>query len=152
MKSLADPKTRLEIGSRIANVKPDSPRQWGRMTAHGMICHLADSFRGPMGDRFISPATGLFQRTVMKWGALYFPMPWPKELPTRPEVDQAQGGTKPADFTRDRAELIALMQRFVDPARDSSRDTHPIFGRMSRNQWLRWAYLHMDHHLRQFGC
>jgi hypothetical protein len=29
---------------------------------------------------------------------------------------------------------------------------HPIFGPMSRSAWLRWAYLHMDHHLRQFSC
>ena len=29
---------------------------------------------------------------------------------------------------------------------------HPIFGRMSQRAWLRWAYLHMDHHLRQFGA
>jgi hypothetical protein len=26
-----------------------------------------------------------------------------------------------------------------------------VFGRMSQAAWLRWAYLHMDHHLRQFG-
>jgi hypothetical protein len=29
---------------------------------------------------------------------------------------------------------------------------HPIFGPMSNAAFLRWAYLHMDHHLRQFGC
>jgi uncharacterized protein DUF1569 len=28
---------------------------------------------------------------------------------------------------------------------------HPIFGPMSESAWLRWAYLHADHHLRQFG-
>jgi hypothetical protein len=29
---------------------------------------------------------------------------------------------------------------------------HPLFGRMSDADWLRWAYLHADHHLRQFGA
>jgi Protein of unknown function (DUF1569) len=28
---------------------------------------------------------------------------------------------------------------------------HPLFGRMSASSWMRWAYLHADHHLRQFG-
>jgi hypothetical protein len=28
---------------------------------------------------------------------------------------------------------------------------HPILGRLSRGQWMRWGYRHMDHHLRQFG-
>ena len=29
---------------------------------------------------------------------------------------------------------------------------HPTLGPMSRAQWLRWGYLHADHHLRQFGA
>ena len=30
-------------------------------------------------------------------------------------------------------------------------DAHPFFGRMSRGDWLRYACLHTDHHLRRFG-
>jgi len=30
--------------------------------------------------------------------------------------------------------------------------SHPILGGMSDAAWLRWGYLHMDHHLRQFGA
>jgi hypothetical protein len=26
-----------------------------------------------------------------------------------------------------------------------------MFGAMTRGDWLRWGWLHMDHHLRQFG-
>ena len=26
-----------------------------------------------------------------------------------------------------------------------------IFGAMTTERWKRWGYLHMDHHLRQFG-
>ena len=32
------------------------------------------------------------------------------------------------------------------------KSPHPIFGRMSDGDWLRWGYLHMEHHLRQFGA
>jgi Protein of unknown function (DUF1569) len=28
---------------------------------------------------------------------------------------------------------------------------HPIFGPMTAKDWMRWGYLHADHHLRQFG-
>ena len=28
---------------------------------------------------------------------------------------------------------------------------HPMFGPMSAADWMRWGYLHADHHLRQFG-
>lgn len=122
------------------------------MSAPQMLCHLADSFRGVTGEKTVSPATGIFQRSVMKWYALYVPLPWPKGVPTRPEMDQAAGGTPPGGFDQDRSELIRLTNRFVDPAFSLAACTHPIFGIMTRDQWLRWAYLHMDHHLRQFGA
>ena len=122
------------------------------MSAPQMICHLADSFRGVMGEKPVSPATGVFQRSVMKWFTLYVPLPWPEGIPTRPEMDQTAGGTPPVTFDDDRDELVRLTDRFCDPARSVSACTHPIFGKMSRAEWLRWAYLHMDHHLRQFGA
>ena len=28
---------------------------------------------------------------------------------------------------------------------------HPIFLDLTQTQWMRWGYLHADHHLRQFG-
>jgi hypothetical protein len=28
---------------------------------------------------------------------------------------------------------------------------HGVFGRMTLEDWQRWAYKHADHHLRQFG-
>ena len=28
---------------------------------------------------------------------------------------------------------------------------HPVFGGMTREEWLLWGYAHVDHHLRQFG-
>jgi hypothetical protein len=28
---------------------------------------------------------------------------------------------------------------------------HPMFGAMTTLEWMRWGYLHTDHHLRQFG-
>jgi hypothetical protein len=61
-------------------------------------------------------------------------------------------GTKPVDFAADVADVETLLQRIK--ARDNSQDwpRHPIFGRMSQRAWLRWAYLHTDHHLRQFGA
>ena len=62
------------------------------------------------------------------------------------------GGTRPRDFAADVAELEALVELIT--ARNGNFDwqSHPIFGRMSEAAWLRWAYLHMDHHLRQFGA
>jgi hypothetical protein len=153
MKTFAQERCRVEIARRLMTVRPDSAGRWGRMSAHQMVCHLSDAFQMMIGTTPVSDATGRLQRTLVKWIALYAPVRWPPDLPTRPEIDQQLGaGTRPGDFAADVAELRALMERI--PARDPgfAWPTHPIFGRMSKGAWLRWAYLHTDHHLRQFGA
>jgi uncharacterized protein DUF1569 len=151
MLHLGEPKARQRIFQRIAAVKPESKARWGQMTAHQMLCHLADSFRATLGLKDVSSATGIVQRTVLKWVALRMPVPWPKDVPTRPEMEQGTGGTPPRDFQSDRAALIALIERFTEPDIAPTRTPHPIFGSMQEREWLRWGYLHADHHLRQFG-
>src|SRR5215475_8939537 len=96
---------RQQILRRIATLKPGTRPLWGKMTAPEMLCHLRDSYRSAMGEKAVSPASGPFQRTVMKWGALYVPLPWPKGVSTRPEVEQGVGGTPPGDFLSDRSDL-----------------------------------------------
>jgi hypothetical protein len=151
MKSFQNPEDIKEIIERLRALRPDSRRQWGRMTAPQMICHLNDSFLVCMSAREVSLATGLLQRTLMKWLALYLPLPWPKGVKTRPEVDQEIGGTRPAEFERDRQELEKTIIRFTQPDRDFAWSPHPIFGMMPDRDWMRWGWLHADHHLRQFG-
>jgi hypothetical protein len=152
MKTLAQEGDLAEIRRRLRAMPPDSPRRWGRMTAHQMICHLSDSFLAVLGRRPASTATGPMQRTLLKWTALYLPLPWPQGVRTRPEIDQTIGGTPPADFATDVAQLEALLALVVADARCFEGQQHPIFGPMTRSAWLRWGYLHMDHHLRQFGA
>lgn len=151
MKTLAQQRTKDEILRRLRQLRPDSPRRWGRMTAHQMVCHLSDCFRMTTSEKRVSDATGVFQRTVVKWIALYIPAHWPAGILTRPEIDQHAGGTPPVDFAADVAELETLTELFTARDMDFNWPPHPIFGRMSRAAWLRWAYRHMDHHLRQFG-
>ena len=150
MKTLADPRDKAEILHRLSQLQPDSRRRWGGMSAHQAVCHLADSFRAVTGQRHVSPATGPLQRTVVKWMALHVPVAWPKGISTRPEVDQLLHGTRPLDFAADLADLRELVERITTPA-GVTWTVHPIFGRLSAAEWHRWAYLHMDHHLRQFG-
>jgi uncharacterized protein DUF1569 len=151
MKTMARPRDKAEIVRRLKMVRPECRRKWGRMSAHQMVCHLSDSFRMAMRQKTTSPATGVLQATLIKWIALYGPLPWPAGVPTRPEVDQEVGGTPPGDFAADLAELEMLLESVTTPVSDFRWPAHPIFGPMSEAAWLRWAYLHTDHHLRQFG-
>lgn len=149
MITLSDSGVRESLAARVAKLHPDFKPRWGRMTPHQAICHLNDSFRGCMGEKAVGMARAVpGQRAVMKWVALYVPVPWPKNLPTRPEIDQRRGGTPPRDWELDRSDLLALIDRFHGDVR---RTPHPMFGEMQYRDWMRWAYLHVDHHLRQFG-
>jgi len=122
------------------------------MSAHQMVCHLADSFRMALGGKPVRPSTGLLQRTLVKWFALYAPVRWPPGLRTSPEVDQERGGTRPERFEADLAAAETLLRRFAAEAGRLHLRPHPFFGAMSEADWLRWGYLHTDHHLRQFGA
>ena len=122
------------------------------MTAPQMVCHLSDAFRMALGEKTVSEASSLLERTLVKWIALYAPLRWPSGIRTRPEIEQGRGGTCPSDFTADVAEAARLMETFPARIVRAHPPTHPIFGNLSRKAWLRWAYLHTDHHLRQFGA
>jgi hypothetical protein len=61
-----------------------------------------------------------------------------------------QGGTPPVEWEGDKSELLRLIEWFALP--ETRKTDHPIFGKMTEAQWMRWAYLHVDHHLRQFGA
>ena len=151
MKTLSNPACLADTLARLKTVQPNSPRQWGMMTAPQMICHLSDSLRAAMGRRQASPAERQYG-PLMKWLALNMPMKWPKGVPTRPEVDQQKSGTPPAEFDADVSELLALTMEFARQPRSFAFAVHPIFGQMTETEWMRWAWLHADHHLRQFNC
>ena len=151
MKTLARPDDKAEILRRLRALRADNRRRWGRMSAHQMVCHLADSFRMVLGEKPASDASNMFHRTLTKWIALYLPLPWMHGVRTRPELDPECGGTRPADFAADLAQLEALLERVTGESGTREAPPHPLFGPLTETEWLRWGYLHMDHHFRQFG-
>jgi uncharacterized protein with PQ loop repeat len=150
-RTLADAECRAAVLERVRHLRPDSARRWGRMTAHQMVCHLRDCHRMALGELAVTLPNTRIPRSIVKWVSLYSPMPWPAGLPTNPELDQDVAGTPPGDFAQDAAALAASVERLMARAGRGAWPPHPDFGPMSEDDWFRWAYLHLDHHLRQFG-
>jgi hypothetical protein len=149
LQTLESKSDRESILARISALTASDGRLWGKMSAHQMVCHLCDSYKVALGEKSVSMATGFLQQTVIKLLALRLPAKWPKGSPTRPEVEQGLGGTPPVEFEKDRAELISALNRFCSG--DLKLEIpHPFFGTLTRQEWMRWGYLHADHHLRQF--
>lgn len=153
--NLGDAGVTAALCSRLRRITPHTQRTWGKMTAHQMVCHLSDAFRTAFGEKPAKDISNPFSRSVIKAIALRAPMQWPHGIKTVPEVDQELGGTRPVEFEQDVRDVEALIERLVtysvQPPPGFEWRPHPIFGRLSTYERLRWGYLHVDHHLRQFG-
>lgn len=151
LRTLANPGDRDQVLGRLSRLTPDRERRWGTMTPNEMLCHLSDAFRTALGELRPAPIPAMFglRGPVVKWVALSLPLPWPHGIKGPAEVDPKRNGNKPAEFAGDRERVQTMAMRLVDEAGDET--PHPMFGSMTRADWLRWGWLHMDHHLRQFG-
>jgi hypothetical protein len=138
--------------ARMARLTPATPRRWGTLTPAEMLCHLGDSGESVLGVR-VPPgpkASGRPNRLV-KWLAVYSPMPWPKGVETRPGVNPHKEGTRPGVFEQDRTRVVEALRALARAPEGSLSPAHFRFGPMALRDWQCWAYRHVDHHLRQFG-
>ena len=147
MKSLAQAEGRQEIMNRMSRLAPDSRPRWGAMSVGKMICHLTDNLHMALGDiETRSKNKKLYQTFAVKRLVIHW-LPWPKGVPTAPELLV----TAPATFQADAERLRALVERFGTEADGTDGRIHPLFGRLSKTDWGVLQYRHFDHHLGQFG-
>jgi hypothetical protein len=137
VKSMWQDATQREMAERLARLTPDAAAQWGRMTAPRMVAHLTQSFKSAVGELRVAP----------KNSALRYWLPFPKNVPTAPEMLALE----PTEWVADVANLQDLMRRFAAKEPSSAWPDHAAFGRLSGKQWGILMYRHADHHFRQFG-
>ena len=102
-----------------------------------------------MGEIESSPIATPLPPSALKAIALWSPMRWKHNFQTLPALKQGMPVMCTTEFESDRTEAIAQMDRFC--VAEQTRVDHAFFGAMSYEDWMRWGYLHTDHHLRQFG-
>ena len=146
MKTIWNTDDRRRLQDRLAALRPDSARQWGRMNAAQMVAHLSDALRMALGDLPCEPKKLPLRYPPLKQLLIYW-LPWPEGAPTAPELISRV----PAPWAAEVADVSALLERMAGQPRDARFPDHPAFGRLSRRAWGVLVYRHMDHHLRQFG-
>jgi hypothetical protein len=150
--SLSSAESKLELAERLSSLRPNDAALWGRMTAPQMIRHLVCSCEVASGERSVAPVKGLPQ-PIMKWIALRSNLRWPKNVKSTPElaqiIEQDTLGSDEPLFHEGVATAIARLDLIAEGRQWAP--SHPFFGSMTPQDWMRWAYLHTDHHLRQFG-
>ncbi|MCR4341241.1 MAG: DinB family protein [Gemmatimonadaceae bacterium] len=148
MRSLFEPAARDDVIARLERFTPECERQWGKLTPHMTLTHLADQLRMAFGEVRCGPPRGALSHWPLNYLLIHV-VPWPKGKAKGPP-DAFR--TAPSDWATDRAAVVALVQRFAaaDPA--GSWPANPIFGKLSGHDWGALCYKHLDHHLRQFSC
>ena len=149
MHTLTSSNDLAEITQRLHAVQPEDRALWGVMSAPEMICHLRGAFRMAMGDIPAPPVAVPLPRAALKAIALWAPMPWRKNFETVAALKRGTSAMQVGFFATDKAETLAELDRFCRAAQ--VRVDHAFFGTMSFGEWMRWGFLHTDHHLRQFG-
>src|ERR1035438_1589170 len=140
MPTSLDAADRRALRDRAARLTPETPRQWGTLTAPRMVCHLLDAMAMCYGDL---PCKRAFAPTRLL-GKLIKPMvlakPWPRgKIKGPPEIFS----TPPAGWYADLERLDASLERFAAPPANSP--PHPFFGRLSVEEWGRLMWKERDH-------
>jgi hypothetical protein len=146
-KQLFDPAVAAELDQRLAAIEVTSVARWGKFSPQAMLAHLAQSSRMALGEVVVPM---LPRPTIVRWiikRLLFDVLPFPRGAPTAREL--LTPDATPLEPLRD--EVRALLRQVAALPPDAAGAAHPLFGPMTNREWARLAWLHTDHHLRQFG-
>ena len=144
--TLWNERDRRSIDERLARLTPNARGQWGSFDAPRMLCHVTDALRSATGDVACTPKASPLRYPVIKSLVMFY-MPWPKGVPTAPELLAREPEAWDREVARFRTALDALAKR----PKDGAWPVHAAFGKLSGAQWGRLLYRHTDHHFTQFG-
>ena len=57
--------------------------------------------------------------------------------------------TEPKDFEKEKQGLVQMINDFSET--NMSDEPHPFFGKLTKEEWSKGTWKHLDHHLQQFG-
>lgn len=147
MKSIFNPEAYQEVVTRLNQLQPTSPRQWGKMTPAQMLCHCKPSIEILLEKRPPVGKPNWFFKLLFK-KSFYNDTPWRKNLPTA----KAFVVTEEKDFETEKKELSTLIDELYSQRNRKEWPEHAMLGKFTAEQYGQSMYKHLDHHLRQFNA
>ena len=148
MKTLFEAATVEEVKGRLAQLKPDSERVWGKMNPAQVLAHCSAAMEMAMGAKkppriFIGRLLGRFAKKSM--------IAKEKPMPRNAGTDKSLVVSDERDFGVERQRLTEFIDRFAAGGPGAcTRHPHFFFGPLTPVEWAALMYQHLDHHLRQF--
>lgn len=148
MKNLFEATAVEEVKARIAKLRPESQRQWGKMNVAQAVAHCSAGLELATGER--NPPRKLVGSLI---GKIIKPMVLGNDQPMRRNSPTMIAVQDERNLDVERERLCTLIDRFAASG-PAGCTTHPhsFFGRLTPTEWAILAYKHLDHHLRQFGA
>lgn len=146
IKNLLEASVKQEIIERINKLTPATQHQWGKMDVAQMLAHVqvpmgvALGVHTVNGNWFLKLIMPLFKK------ALYDEKPWKQGLPTDKTFIMT-GQSK--NFEEEKKSLLEMINLFTE--KNMINEKHPIFGKLTKEQWSKATWKHIDHHMKQFG-
>lgn len=148
MKSLFEESVYNEVIQRLAKLKSETPRQWGKMDAIFMVKHCNLVLIASLG-------TAPRKRALMSY--LFRKMA--KKQYVYKSIYKKNGYTAPAfivtsanELNSERTSLIQSIDQFRKAGEKAYENRlHAFFGRLTAEEWGMLQYNHLNHHLTQFG-
>ena len=149
MGSILNDADRTAIVTRLGSVTDASKAGWGRLEAKAMLTHLKQSALMALGELPVECKSPRVLHAFPVKHLILHIVPFPKNAPTAPELLATQDN---GSVDTIRAEVVSLLERIGAGPREGAGPVHPLFGRLSFQEWGIATYKHTDHHLRQFGA
>lgn len=136
-----------QIIRRVNTLKPDALCKWGTMTLVGMLCHCNKTNQAILEGQE-AELRPTFKQRILKIAVLQVIQRLPKGVKSKSIY--LQQANQILEFEEEKNKFIATVIRFKN-YKGVLNAAHPYFGKLSTQEWGRFAAIHVDHHLRQFG-
>jgi hypothetical protein len=134
---------------RLRKLKSASQPRWGHMTAPQMVQHcrlVSESILN--GSPVERPAT--WREGLLKWVFLQIIGRLPRNIEQPPQIRQAVAQQITLLFEEELSRLMQTVKAFTEQT-EPNRRVHPVFGPLTTPEWGRFSWIHLNHHLTQFG-
>ncbi|BAO74786.1 DUF1569 domain-containing protein [Winogradskyella sp. PG-2] len=135
-----------ELTSRLNKLNKDTLATWGKMNVGQMLyhCQMPLNIILEKEDYGVKP-NWLINLLFKK--SMYSDKLWKKNLPTAKgfAIKDEKG------FDTEKQAITGLINELNSQRNRNDWQPHPAFGKLTKEQWGKMQYKHLDHRFRQFG-
>ncbi|MFD2200151.1 DUF1569 domain-containing protein [Shivajiella indica] len=147
-KTILNPLVVREILERADQLQPQSQALWGKMNVTEMLSHCNLAHQSILK----APKASVKATFKQKLAKLYF-FYYKKEFPRYakgPEKFDMRGKVDALLFEEEKSKFFHIVKKFSN-LESQMEAVHPRLGPLNHKYWGKFVWMHLDHHLRQFG-